>query len=296
MMTNPGSPLDGDEQNKGQSHFVDTHQNQDKVLKETFDIYKGGTLEFLDAELDGEVTEILSAEITETTTKKAYGDDALKLSTNKGASVEWEADVSEDDIMRFASYNIDLSRKHKIPFTTVIITTKTPSVTSYENPSLTFKPKIINLKERDADALLAEIEGKLKAGENINELKLIFLPLYGSKSGKTTVDLLNKALKLTFEASKDKEKRGKLQSLMILLASTFISEEELFRVWEENHMVLEGKGSRAIKVLTEIGMKKGLEQTAENLLRRGLSIQEISEDTGLSEARISELQDGLLVK
>ena len=81
-----------------QSHFVDTLRNQDKVLKECIEIYKGRTLEFLDVELDGSVTEILSTEITETTTKKAYGDSALKLSTNKGASVEWETDVSKDDL------------------------------------------------------------------------------------------------------------------------------------------------------------------------------------------------------
>jgi hypothetical protein len=243
-------------------------------------------------ELDGNITEILSTEITETTTLKAYGDNALKLSTNIGVSSEWEADVSRDDLMRFASYNIDLSRKHKIPFTTVIITAKAPTVTSYENPSLTFKPKIINLKERDADKELMEIERKLRTGEPVNELQLIYIPLYGSNSGKTTADLLDMALKLAPSVAKnDKEKYGKLQSLMILLNSTFVSEEELNLILEANYMVLEG--NRAVKVLTDIGRKQGLEQTVKNMLRRGRNIEEISEDTGLSIARITELQDEL---
>jgi hypothetical protein len=131
--------------NKGQSQgrTVDTLHNQDKVLKESFTLFKGGTLDFLDKELTGEVTEILSTEITETTTKKAYGDNALKLSTNKGIHSEWEVNISEDDIMRFCGANIELSRMHKIPFTTVIITVKKPSITQYENPSLSFKPKVI---------------------------------------------------------------------------------------------------------------------------------------------------------
>ena len=62
-----------------------------------------------------------------------------------------------------------------IPFTTVIITTKKLRVTSFKSPSMTFTPKIINLKERDADKVLAEIERKLDAGEHaeINELQLI---------------------------------------------------------------------------------------------------------------------------
>jgi hypothetical protein len=301
------NPLDNerDEQatNPSQSRVVDTTHNQDKVFKESLELYKGGTLEFLDMELDGSVVEILSTEITETTTKKAYGDKALKLSTNKGISSEWEANVSADDIMRFASYNIDLSRKHGIPFTTVIITTRTPAVTSYENPSLTFKPKIINLKERDADKTLAEIEKKLKAGEYVNELQLVYLPLYGSKSGKTTGDLLDKAIKLTPDVAKDdKGKRDKLQALMILLISTFMRDAELKRIVEANIMILEE--NRAIRVITEIGREQGIEygrmqgieQTARNLLRRGRDIQEISEDTGLSITRIAELQDEMLVK
>jgi len=103
-----------------------------------------------------DVTEILTTEITETTTKKAYGDNAFKLSTNKGVHLEWEADISHPDMLRFASYHIDLTRMHSIAFTTVIITTRMPGVTSYTSPSMTFTPKIVNLKERDADKILAE--------------------------------------------------------------------------------------------------------------------------------------------
>ena len=94
-----------------------------KVLKESFNLFKGGTLDFLDEELSDEITEILNTEITETTTKKAFADNAFKLRTNKGIHAECEAQVSEGDMMRFASYNIDLSRMHGIPFATIIITT-----------------------------------------------------------------------------------------------------------------------------------------------------------------------------
>ena len=125
-----------------------------------------------------------SNEITETKTKKAYADNALKLSTGNGVHHEWEVDIGEDDMMRFGSYHMDLSRIHKISFTTVIITAKEPRCTSYVSPSMNFTPKIINLKDRDADKALAEIDRKLKAGkhEEINELEIIYLPLYNSVS------------------------------------------------------------------------------------------------------------------
>ena len=282
---------------QGTSHAVDSHQNQDKVLKESFSLFKGGSLDFLDEEFTGEVTDILSTEITETKTKKAFADNALKLSTNKGIHSEWEVDISDDDMLRFGSYHIDLTRMHKIPFTTVIITAKKPSVPNYISPSMNFTPKIINLKDRDADKVLAEIDRKLNAGEHdsINELEVIYLPLYGSKSGKSTADLLDIAIKLTPKvAGEDKNKRHKLQDLLILLTSTFISEEERNKVWEANMRILED--NPAIKWLEDRGRNQREIEIASNMLRRGRNtVQEISEDTGLDVERIIDLQKELQV-
>ena len=278
---------------------IDTHHNKDKVWKESVEVFKGGSLEFLDSELSGEVTDILSTEITETTTKKAYSDNLLKISASggkvTGVHPEWEAQVSLSDIKRFASYHIDHSRMHDIDFTTVIITTQKPSVTCYKSPSMAFTPKIINLKERDADKELLEIDRKLKANENINELLLIYLPLYGSESGKTTVELLDTAIKLTSEVAKDdKLKLGKLQSLMILLNSTFISDEELQKVLEANRMVLED--NRAVRVLSNMGRGQEKIDIAKNMLKEGEDITKISRFTQLEISRIIELQSELQIK
>ena len=285
-----------DAQNEGQAQgrIVDTLHNQDKVFKESFTLFKGGSLDFLDKDLSGEVTDILSTEFTETTTKKSYSDNALKLSTNMGIHNEWEADVSEDDMMRFGEGNLHLSRMHKIPFTTVVITAKKPSNEEYVNPSISFKPKIIYLKDRDADAVLAEIDRKIKAGEHesINELEIIYLPLYGSISGKTTPELLDTVIKLTPQVIKDdKNKRQKLYDLLILLTGSFVSDEELNRIMEANMRILED--SPAVRVLENRGMNQKAIEIAQNMLRRGRSYQEISEDTGLTLERIEELDNEL---
>jgi len=282
-------------QTVSQSRYVDTHHNQDKVLKESLSLFKGGTLDFLDEDLAGEVTDILSPEITETTTKKAYADNALKLSTNMGVHTESEVHISEDDMMRFCSYNIDLSRTHKMPFTTVIITTQKPGTTSYTNPSTTFAPKMINLKERDADKILFEIDKKIKAGErlNINELQLIYLPLYGSESGKTTAELLDTAIKLApLLAKDDAVKQRKLQDLIILLTSTFVSDEELSKILEANMIRMED--NRAVRVLGNLARKQREIEIAINMLRDGDDAPKISRITGLSIERINELQAEML--
>ena len=169
--------MHSDEQH--QSRRVDKLHNQDKVLKESLDLYNGGSLEFLDAELSSTVTDILSTEITETTTKKSF-----------------------------------------------------------------------------ADKVLAEMDRKIQAGEQsqINPLELIYLPLYGSKSGKTTPNLLDTAIKLTTKVVEDKQKQNKLQDLLILLTVSFISDDEFRKVLEANMRVLED--STAVRVLGEWGENK----------------------------------------
>jgi hypothetical protein len=176
-------------------------------------------------------------------------------------------------------------------FTTVIITAKKPRVTSYKNKSLTFTPKIIDLSERDADAVLVEINRKIQAGEQdkINPLELIYLPLYGSKSGKTTPVLLDTAIKLAPEVVKDKQKKNKLHDLLVLLTSTFISDEELNKILEDNMRILED--SPAVRVLESRGMNKKMLEIATNMLRDGDDAPKVSRITGLDLSRVAELQE-----
>jgi hypothetical protein len=268
----------------------------DKVLKESLDLYNGGSLGFLDAELSGKVTDILSTEFTETTTKKSFADKAFKVLDNgvhEGVHKEWEADISLDDIKRFASSNVDLSRIHNIDFTTVIITAKKPSVTSYKNKSLNFTPKIIDLSARNADKVLAEIDRKIKDGklDEINPLEVIYLPLYGSESGKTTPELLDTAIKLTPKVVDDKRKQQKLQDLLILLTSSFISDEELNRIVEDNMRILED--SPAVRVLESRGRNQREIEIAINMLRDGDDAPKVSRITGLEMTRVTELQTEL---
>ena len=286
MGTGIGSMLGG-----GRKHEIETLHNQDKVIKEALDIYKGKTLEFLDEGLEGEIVEILGAEMTETVTKKAHAENAYKLSTNCGMQIEWEADITMDDMMRFASYNIDLSRKHKIPFVTVIVTAKEHRLDGYRNPSLTFTPRIINLKERDADAALERIEEKLAKGEPINELLLIYLPLYGSRSGRTVAELLKRALRLTPKVAKDGFELNKLQSLLVLLCGSIVKKEDMTKILEESQMKIEGNS--VLEILTERGRTQGIEQIAQNMLLREDDPSRISEITGLSLERLREIEAGL---
>ena len=255
-------------------HNFDTHQNKDKVFKESLALFVGKTLDFFDSTLQGLITEILATEVTETTTQKAFADLAFLLSTGRGVHFEMEDDVSLDDILRFAGYNIWLTRMHKIPFLTVILTVNRSKLTGYSTQGHAFNPIIICLKDRDADATLQKLQKKLEKGEPINEIELLYMPLYGSKSGKSMYEILDGAIKLTAKIPQ-KTTKNKLQSLLLLQTSKFANEKEFIKVLEDNEMILEG--NLAVKVLEERGFKKGIAQAATTMLKKGIDAQSIAD-------------------
>jgi hypothetical protein len=92
--------------------------------------------------------------------------------------MELEANISSKDLLRFAAYNLALTRKFGMPFETVIITKEGSTKRSYTSGSIKFTPKIINLTKRNGKTTLNKIKKSLAADEAINELEIIFLPLY----------------------------------------------------------------------------------------------------------------------
>ena len=71
------------------------------------------------------------------------------------------------------------------------------------------------------------------------------------------------------------------------LPMSFVSDEELNTIMEANMRILED--SPAVRVLEDRGRNQEKVMIARNMLRRGRSYQEISEDTGLAVDRIAEL-------
>ena len=117
-------------------HKVDKYHSEDKVFKESFNIFKGKSLSFLDNELGDIIIEVLTNEFTETKTKKLFTDIMFKISDAKARHHEWEHEIDLEDLKRFAVYNIEWSREYKgMDFETVIITNKPPKAAEYINSS-----------------------------------------------------------------------------------------------------------------------------------------------------------------
>ena len=250
-------------------HIVDKYHSEDKVFKESFHFFKGKSLDFLDSDMKDSIIEVLTNEHTETTTKKMFTDLVFKLSETKGRHHEWQHEITLEDLKRFAIYNMEWSREYKeLDFETIVITNKPPKATQYINSSITFKPRIIVLSERNGDEAIAKITKQIENGEPINELELIYLPMYSSPSGKSNANLLDEAFKLSNKGIPDIETRNKTQDLLILLVAKYLSDEEFKRVMEDNMAILEDNA--AVRVLSKLGEERGIEKGLVKGLERGL--------------------------
>jgi len=234
------------------------------VLKESFDIFKNKSLHFLGiGDLNDTISDILSTEITETVTKKAFADKVFKKSNGTGLHIEWEADISNADFIRFAEYHLGLTKLHNILFQTVILSNKKPTNIMWESPSMLFKPTVIILSDRNFDKTIINIDYMIENNEPINELELIYLPMYSSKAGKTDYERLKTAIELTKTTIEDEAKRKKINILIIFLNERFVGKDVARKVVEDMKLYEDN-------VFVQIGEEKGIEKGIEKVLKKVL--------------------------
>jgi len=265
------------------------HDNYDFVLKEALTLYTDKSLEFLG--INAKVTELLNAENLEIEIRKTLEDQVVRLDTGGGANIEWESDISEDDILRFLAYNTALTRKYKIPFETVIVTREKPAKISYIGGSVKFTPKVVNLNKRSGRAALKEIRGKLDKGEPVNPLAVVYVPLYNI-TGMTYEDVYKAIIELMPKVTPNRHEQDMLLILSALLANKFVGEDEYKRILEAIKVALED--NKFFKLLKEEGSTERARIDARNLLELGVAVDIIKKGIGLSDHEIDEIQKELV--
>jgi len=133
-------------------------------------------------------------------------------------------------MIRFFRYHVDFIKKYEIDLTSVILTNTPPKAREHKSRSANFTPGVIVLSERNADEALIKIKEKIRNGEDVNKLELLYLPMYISPKGRDMCDLLEEAISLTPAVSAIKEEREHIQSLMLLLMGRFVGTEKFRKV------------------------------------------------------------------
>jgi len=154
----------------------------------------------------------------------------------------------------------------------------------------------------------------IKAGQAINELEAIYLPLFKSKKLSPTALFLESA-KLINAMQADDDHKWKVLALLITLAGKVAEPEELDKIVEEvlhmGNVIVEYFVERGVRTGEErgvrIGEERGVkigeergsvnrqEQIARKMMERGICFPDIIDLTGIDEKRIHEIHDTLHV-
>jgi len=275
------------------------HQNYDPVFKEAMVLFKDKALDFLGLTGIAPITEPLRTESVEIEIKIAFRDLTFGLDDGRGANFENEVDLSNDDMLRFSGYNSWLSRAYKREFITVIFVKNPTKITELRTEQMHFKPIIVQCSDIDADAMLNDLQKDISAGRPINELKLVYLPLFHSVNLNPN-DLFKESAKLIKELQIDDEQKRKIYALSVVLASKVVDKSTIEAVLEEvkkmGNVILEIAESMGEKRGIVIGAERREEEIARNMLSKGFKLSDILETTGIDVDKLSEMRDSLRVK
>ena len=177
--------------------FDVTAHNYDFVFKDSFSLFKNDIGDFLKVELPG-IDSYLETEFSEIETSAERMDLNFKLEDGSILHLE-EIEVSVDDLIRFASYDLKLYNRYRDRIRTIILCIKgyPAAEAAFNAGSLGYNTTVVNMSDKDGKEKMNELREKIEKGEEINYLELIFLPLMNSeqdmvKRVKETIELEDK--------------------------------------------------------------------------------------------------------
>ena len=146
------------------------------------------------------------------------------------------------------------------------------------------------MSKRSGKTTLKKIKDNLDKGESINELEVVYLPLYNNP-GMTYEDVFKAIIELLPKITPDKQEQELLLTLSALLVNKFVAEEEYKSILEAIKMAYED--ITMFKILEENGALKKAREMAKKLFEYGISIEIIKDTSGLSDSELLEIQGEL---
>lgn len=233
-----------------------TYQNYDNVFKNSFSIFKQGINDFLEIDLP-EIEGFIETEFAEIETADERLDLNFRLADGSILHLEEEADISRNDLIRFASYDLKLYKRYGDEIRTIVLCVNgfQDSLAGFDTNSLEYSTTVVDMSERDGDSKIEEISQKIEAGEEVNILELIFLPLMNSD--KKMSKRVKKAIDLEQEVNLPEIMQSKVVALTLVLSNKFLSEAEIEEIWRDYSML------KVFKVAEEKGREKGRKEGLE---------------------------------
>ena len=270
--------------------MTNIHKNYDSVFKEALSLFQNQALDFLGLTNIAPITEPLRTESVEIEIKTEFRDLTFGTKDGRGLHFEEEVDLSKNDLFRFSGYNSWLCRTYKREFITVVFVKNPSNITEVQTEQLHFKPIIVQCSKIDADAMLVKLKKDVAANKPINELEVVYLPLFRSVKLSST-ELFKESVSIIKSLQIDDNRKRKIYALSIVLAGKIVDKATLAVVEEE----VKKMGNVIIEYFEELGEKRGAErreeEIAKSMLDKGMDLLDIIEVTGLSVERIRKLRE-----
>jgi len=213
-----------------------TAHNYDFVFKDSFSLFKNDIGDFLKVELPG-IVSYLETEFSEIETSTERMDLNFKLEDGSILHLEEEIEVSVDDLIRFASYDLKLYNRYRDRIRTIILCIKgyPAAEAAFNAGSLGYNTTVVNMSDKDGKEKMKELREKIEKGEEINYLELIFLPLMNSD--QDIVKRVKETIELEDKLDADQKFKNNLAALTIVLCDKFLSSENMIELWRDRKMV-----------------------------------------------------------
>ena len=196
----------------------------------------------------------LETEFAEIETNSERMDLNFTLEDGSILHLEEEVEVSVDDLIRFASYDLKLYNRYRDRIRTIILCIKVypASEAAFNAGSLGYNTTVVNMSDKDGKAKMKELREKIDKGEEINYLELIFLPLMNSD--QDMVKRVKDTIELEDKLDADQKVKNNLAALTIVLCDKFLSSENMIELWRDRKMV------KFFKYVEEQGKKQGKDE------------------------------------
>ena len=168
--------------------------------------------------------------------------------------LEEEVEISVDDLIRFASYDLKLYNRYRDRIRTIILCIKgyPASKAGFNCGSLGYNTTVVNMSDKDGKEKMRELKEKINNKEEINYLDLIFLPLM--KSDQKIAERVKDTIELEEKLEIDQNLKDNIVALTFVLSDKFLTEAEISEIWRDYKMV------KILKYAEEQGKKKGKEE------------------------------------
>ncbi|KLU59343.1 hypothetical protein CEB3_c43290 [Peptococcaceae bacterium CEB3] len=284
------------------------YQHKDILFKSLTEIFANRALNFYDIN----TAPIVRAEPANLPTIKVQQrtmDFVFYLADDSYLHLEFQSSQGLKELGRFLEYDVALYRKRGKRIHTYVVYTAdiTQAAEILDCGSIEYRARAIYMDGYDGDSILKTLREKILRGDPLDELdqlKLAFLPLM--KSSKSKAERTIEAVELASNI-RDETQKTFLMGCVIAISDNFIDQKYVRKILEvlkmskvlralEEEAKDEGRKEGRKEGRTEgrkegrtEGRKEALKTMARKLLLKGMTIDEVTEITGLSKEEIQSL-------